>query len=117
MKNDNFRNFLKTKVGSKYTPKRTKVHQFKTIFRGSLPPNPPSNADGFYIIHSFLLCLMRTNFIDTVISKSAYIKSAFNIRCAFSTVCLLYSFPAIMKYLQVLFNLSMRSSLVSSRQT
>ena len=26
----------------KYAPKRTKLHNSKKIFRGSMPPNPPS---------------------------------------------------------------------------
>ena len=29
-----------------YTLKRTKLHRFKKISRGSMPPNPPSNAHG-----------------------------------------------------------------------
>ena len=35
------------KIGSKYTPKRTKLYHFKNIYRGSMPPNPPSKAHGF----------------------------------------------------------------------
>ena len=37
----------KDKIWSKYTLKRTKLHRFKNFFRGSMPPNPPSNAHGF----------------------------------------------------------------------
>ena len=37
----------KYKIWSKYTLKRTKLHRFKNISRGSMPPNPPSNAHGF----------------------------------------------------------------------
>ena len=37
----------KDKIWSKYTLKRTKLHRFKKISRGSMPPNPPSNAHGF----------------------------------------------------------------------
>ena len=37
----------KDKILSKYTLKRTKLHRFKKISRGSMPPNPPSNAHGF----------------------------------------------------------------------
>ena len=37
----------KDKIRSKYTLKRTKLHRFKKISRGSMPPNPPSNAHGF----------------------------------------------------------------------
>ena len=36
----------KDKIGSKYTLKRTKLHRFKKFSRGSMPPNPPSNAHG-----------------------------------------------------------------------
>ena len=36
----------KDKILSKYTLKRTKLHRFKKISRGSMPPNPPSNAHG-----------------------------------------------------------------------
>ena len=39
--------FFKDKILSKYTPKRTKLHHFKKISRGSMPPNPPSTAHGF----------------------------------------------------------------------
>ena len=35
------------KIWSKYTLKRTKLHRFKKFSRGSMPPNPPSNAHGF----------------------------------------------------------------------
>ena len=38
---------FKDKIWSKYTPKRTKLHHFKKISRGSMPPNPPSKAHGF----------------------------------------------------------------------
>ena len=31
----------KDKIGSKYTLKRTKLHCFKKISRGSIPPNSP----------------------------------------------------------------------------
>ena len=34
----------KDKIWSKYTLKRTKLHRFKKISRGSMPPNPPSFA-------------------------------------------------------------------------
>ena len=34
------------KIKSKYTLKRTKLHRFKKFSRGSMPPNPPSNAHG-----------------------------------------------------------------------
>ena len=37
----------KDKISSKYTLKRTKLHRFKKISRGSMPPNPPNNAHGF----------------------------------------------------------------------
>ena len=37
----------KDKIWSKYTLKRTKLHRFKKFSRGSMPPNPPSNAHGF----------------------------------------------------------------------
>ena len=37
----------KYKIWSKYTLKRTKLHCFKKISRGGVPPNPPSNAHGF----------------------------------------------------------------------
>ena len=37
----------KAKICSKYTLKRTKLHRFKKFSRGSMPPNPPSNAHGF----------------------------------------------------------------------
>ena len=37
----------KDKIWSKYTLKRTKLHRFKNFSRGSMPPNPPSNAHGF----------------------------------------------------------------------
>ena len=37
----------KDKILSKYTLKRTKLRRFKKISRGSMPPNPPSNAHGF----------------------------------------------------------------------
>ena len=37
----------KDKIWSKYTLKRTKLHHFKKFSRGSMPPNPPSNAHGF----------------------------------------------------------------------
>ena len=37
----------KDKILSKYTLKRTKLHRFKNFSRGSIPPNPPSNAHGF----------------------------------------------------------------------
>ena len=37
----------KDKVSSKYTLKRTKLHRFKKISRGSMPLNPPSNAQSF----------------------------------------------------------------------
>ena len=37
----------KDKIWSKYTLKRTKLHSFKKFSRGSMPPNPPSNAHGF----------------------------------------------------------------------
>ena len=36
----------KDKISSKYTVKRTKLHRLKKISRGSMPPNPPSNAHG-----------------------------------------------------------------------
>ena len=36
----------KDKIRSKYTLKRTKLHRFKKISRGGMPPNPPSNAHG-----------------------------------------------------------------------
>ena len=36
----------KDKIRSKYTLKRTKLHRFKKFSRGSMPPNPPSNAHG-----------------------------------------------------------------------
>ena len=38
----------KDKICSKYTLKRTKLHRFKKFSRGSMPPNPPSNAHGFF---------------------------------------------------------------------
>ena len=44
----------KDKIRSKYTLKRTKLHRFKKISRGSMPPNPPSNAHGF-AMHSMSL--------------------------------------------------------------
>ena len=37
----------KDKISSNYILKRTKLHRFKKIYRGSMPPNPPSNAHGF----------------------------------------------------------------------
>ena len=37
----------KDKIWSKYTLKRTKLHRLKKFSRGSMPPNPPSNAHGF----------------------------------------------------------------------
>ena len=38
----------------KNTLKRTKLHRFKKISRGIMPPNPPRNAHGF-AIHSMSL--------------------------------------------------------------
>ena len=37
----------KDKIRSRYTLKRTKLNRFKKFSRGSMPPNPPSNAHGF----------------------------------------------------------------------
>ena len=44
----------KYKIVSKYTLKRTKLHRFKKFSRGSMPPNPPSNAHSF-AMHSMSL--------------------------------------------------------------
>ena len=49
--------FLKDKIRSKYTPKRTKLHHFKKKF-----PNPPSKAHGF--------ALRSMSLRDMQISKS-----------------------------------------------
>ena len=37
-----FLDFLKVRNLWKYAPKRTKLHNSKNIFRGSMSPNPPS---------------------------------------------------------------------------
>ena len=43
IKNDYFLNyFFFGKILAKYSLKRTKLHHFKKISRGSMPPNPPS---------------------------------------------------------------------------
>ena len=47
IKNGIFLKKNKYKIRSKYTLKRTKLHHFKKFSRGSMPPNPPSNAHGF----------------------------------------------------------------------
>ena len=40
IKNNIFKKFLKIKIGSKYTPKRTKLHHLKKIIRGACPRAP-----------------------------------------------------------------------------
>ena len=42
-----FLDFLKVKILGKYAPKRTKLHNSKKKFRGSMPPNPPQQTHGY----------------------------------------------------------------------
>ena len=49
---------FKNKIGSKYTPKRTKLHHFRNFSRRVLPPNTPSKAHGF-AMRSMSLCDMQ----------------------------------------------------------
>ena len=42
-----FLDFLKVKNLGKYAPKRTKLHNSKKKFRGSMPPNPPPPANAW----------------------------------------------------------------------
>ena len=44
IKNEYFYNFIFYKIFAKFSPKRAKLHHFKKISRGSMPPNPLANA-------------------------------------------------------------------------